>query len=612
MIFHVGLNLNLFKTYTYLPYEKNKKNLDELLDYNEYTRIYELFQPCLKLINKDLEKKYFFDKFLYQQTELELLQDNTIIFNLLIKALELQKATESVEGKVLLECNSEEVNYYELGLNGVECNRFANLYALIASEIPELFEIKIKEKKIDEVFIDSSSKSIILKYINYKGSMLFSNLLKKFNLIKYNKNVLIIKNNALIKEIESELNLNNVKTDIIYKEFDSVFKNELFSKKLTGKFYKDIYNILESNLFEMCKTDLKIEDEFIVSYLKTLSNLISHHIEYLFLLQAPMRNKATELLKKYNSSYVLTNGLFGAYGLSVADALMFNKCKITSVEHGLTAGNNIDYDAFLPISEGRTSSEILTYTKAATKLRAGYSNNNSKVFTIGAPDEEKSIKLKWIQKLINKKKFGLKFNDKVIFYVSHNLMLNVPKYYPVTKPNSIIYEDEIFLLSEVLNKVNKKVIYKDYPTKQYIDFANVDLTFLKNIQKIDSQEDFRYMRSVSDIIITQGSESTLAWCIGVDVPFIFLDSDDYEPLASEEVKKAFSESFFVFNYDEEGWQEKLIQFLNQPYSNILKLWEEKKVFREKYDEMYFLSHNLNAGKIGADHILNNLNEVDGV
>ena len=115
------------------------------------------------------------------------------------------------------------------------------------------------------------------------------------------------------------------------------------------------------------------------------------------------------------------------------------------------------------------------------------------------------------------------------------------------------------------------------------------------------------MRNIADVIITQSSESTLEWCIGVEKPLVFLDSKNYEPLLDENVINAFKKSFFFFNYDKKGWEKDLIKFLNKPYSEIFKLWEEKKYYRVKYDNIYFLSKKKNAGEISTKYILKSEN-----
>ena len=90
---------------------------------------------------------------------------------------------------------------------------------------------------------------------------------------------------------------------------------------------------------------------------------------------------------------------------------------------------------------------------------------------------------------------------------------------------------------------------------------------------------------------------------------IFLDSNYYEPLENDSVKKIFEESFFVFNYDNKGWEKDLIDFLNMPYNKIVKLWKNKAKYRRKYDEDHFLSLDKYAGKIGSNQILNSISNL---
>ena len=76
------------------------------------------------------------------------------------------------------------------------------------------------------------------------------------------------------------------------------------------------------------------------------------------------------------------------------------------------------------------------------------------------------------------------------------------------------------------------------------------------------------------------------------------------------MKKAFKESFFVFNYDNLGWEKNLIDFLNLPYSKIISLWNTKAKYREKYDEYFFLSKKKYAGKIGSEYIIDFIKNKD--
>ena len=64
----------------------------------------------------------------------------------------------------------------------------------------------------------------------------------------------------------------------------------------------------------------------------------------------------------------------------------------------------------------------------------------------------------------------------------------------------------------------------------------------------------------------------------------------------------FDECFFVFNIDQQGWEERLLQFLNKSIDEIQSRWQKKSIYREKYDQMYFLNKEKDAGEIGVNFI----------
>ena len=52
-------------------------------------------------------------------------------------------------------------------------------------------------------------------------------------------------------------------------------------------------------------------------------------------------------------------------------------------------------------------------------------------------------------------------------------------------------------------------------------------------------------------------------------------------------KRYLKNVFFYFNYDKRGWEKELIKFLNLPITTIMKLWDEKKIYRDEFDENIF-------------------------
>ena len=235
-------------------------------------------------------------------------------------------------------------------------------------------------------------------------------------------------------------------------------------------------------------------------------------------------------------------------------------------------------------------------------------NKNLKCVECGAPDETKNIKLYSLQRLVSRKKLEVK--GVTLFYASLNLLTNNNGVFPHYMPDIKRYSLERILLSNIFKNINKEVIYKYYPSQNYLYEENPYVSLVKNNKKVKlaQEEDFRYIRTAADIILTSNPSSTLGWCIGLNKPLVYLDSENYNQLEDKEVKKAFNESFFVFSYDNENWVEELIEFLNKPYSEILELWKEKEKYRIKYDEIYFLDNKKNAGQIGAEFIKGLVNE----
>ena len=99
----------------------------------------------------------------------------------------------------------------------------------------------------------------------------------------------------------------------------------------------------------------------------------------------------------------------------------------------------------------------------------------------------------------------------------------------------------------------------------------------------------------------------MEWCIGLEVPLVYLESAKYNSFKDHKLTEVFKKSFFFFNCDNNNWEKELIEFLNLPIKEINKRWKEKAIYRKKYDAIYFMSSKKNAGKIGTKVILKHLN-----
>ena len=606
--------MNLFNKFSYNPYKSDANLfLDEIVDYNDYIAIHNDLKPLVSDFNKKIYMRFFKGRFNFLETEFKLIHPRKIFFNLLIRSIILQKILNKYNNeKIVIECFDQELNFYNDGSQGFSINHFANQYAWLAKKIGHPFIVKSKGKIKNYKKKSILSKNQFLRVINYNFSLIF--FLIKSKVFKQNqkRKIITLKDNNIIKEIKFELSKKNIGFLSIETDLKKIFYKKTTSiNKIDYKYYEYVFKELKSSLKSIM---LKYNLDKIVfnSYLEILSEITALTINHLINIQSEMRKKIKDFKKKISHNICISNGLFGAYGLSVCDSLIENKLKIFTAEHGLTAGISIDPTECSDENESKTSHVIFCYNESSKKVHDKYENTNAKTVVVGAPSVSKKIEFRNLQRLYNRKRFKPKTN-RVVFYVSHNLQLNANKYFPFTKPNSEIFKDEIFLLKK-LGKINKEVFFKLYYNEHYIVGKDSEINKIagkyQNLNYLNISEDFRYTRTLADIIITQASESTLEWCIGLNVPLIFLDSNYYEPLENEKVKKAFKESFFVFNYDNLGWEKNLIDFLNLPYSKIISLWNTKAKYREKYDEYFFLSKKKYAGKIGSEYIIDFIKNKD--
>jgi len=593
--------MKLFNEYTYIPYVKSEKYIDNILSSKQYREIYPDFEKSIDIINKKIDNFFFKENFNYPSKNFIVIEPHLIAFNLFTKSIILNR--------ILLEKKFDEIKIevYKEELSKNFNDRFINQYALLAKKIGKPFTIINKGNLNLKYINDSSSKLKFLSLLNFNSKILYYEIKKRIIGNFNKKKILNIGENYLNREIEFELHKKGIDFLPVKKEL-KIFYDELSVENNNKDKYKFICKIVKTemnNLIVKYINNKKVGDGFV----KVISDIIFYNINDLLSKKDLMRKKISKYKEKLNFNLCLGNGLFGNFGKSVYDALFYNKIKVITTEHGLTAGNSKDSLQYFYANESLTCDRLFCYSEASVKTRLKNKNSNLKLHVIGSPEFPKHIRFKKIKRLILKIKFKLKGIN--VFYVSHNIELNPGKYFPFSKTNPELFHDELHILS-ALSKINKNVIYKSYPTMQYLydrsKIINDSISKYNNIRFFKGEEDFRYVRAVADIIITQSSESTLEWCIGSNVPIIFLDSDYYEPLENVEVKKAFKESFFLINYDNSNWEKELINLLNLPYHEILKRWKEKEIFRKKYDSKYFLSVNKNAGKIGSKLLLELINE----
>lgn len=582
----------LFKKYNFSPYVENEKyHLDSFVKYEEYPGLFSDFKKHFDRINKKIELKYFKDDFNFPSKNFIFQSPSRIFFNLFIKAIILDKILiENQNSKIIVDIYAE-----ELTLKG----RFFNLYGFLAKNIGNPFELRKLGNSNIEYVHDPSAKNKILSLLNFNPTYIIYRFLKDSNLLFSKKTYLKIGDNYLTRDIEFSLWLKGFKPIEIKTELLN-FTCQKFSEK--------------ESLNEI-KLNQLIEDEFKIFFSKKIQShriinglIISISTLFELEIQEILKNKITyrklieNKILKSRATFCLTAGLFGNSGKSIYDSLFYNKIKVFSAEHGIGYSFIKGASSHMYENETLTSDYLFCYNGSSKSSRENNQNSNLKLLEVGAHSVVKFNLFNFLLRLFFR--FNLKLKSTTIFYISHNIELNSEKYFPYTKPCFEIFIDEKNLL-HTLSKTNKSIIYKPYPTRKYLSNRFFPKKY-SNIKTLYKEEDFRYIRHASDIIITQATESTLEWCISANKPLVFLDSEYYEPLRDNKTIDVFKKCFFFFNYDKQGWEEDLIKFLNRPYKDILSDWEEKQKYRNQYDEEYFFSKKKEAGKLAANYILDQL------
>ena len=585
--------LNLFEEYPYDFTKKSNKYIDELIDESEYKTIYLDYEKSVDKINFFLHKKYL-RNFNSSSNTFPLIFGQKY-FNLLLAAISIDRVLSKYPNKkIQIDLTKEELN-----IN----SRYLNFYGIVAERIGEPFKINIIEKynskkhfdKFDNSTKDLISKILIYDYrlLKYYYKLLFSKLLFRKYILSYGENL-------INREIKSELFNKNIHVYDIKKLVDN-----LYNEKIKTKHSKQENTIIIKKVTqEFSKTNSYFESELVLNvFVEIFCNEIINSLSIL----KYKKNLFRDLLSTINLKHkkiCLANGLFGLKGILLYDALKHNKYNVITSQHGLTPGIS-NHSNYVKLNESHTSDIFFCYNKSSINEYKKNQDSRTIYHVVGAPVTSKNINNRIFNKFYLKKKMNLKGIQ--MLYLSGVCPENSIKSFPTILPNSEIFYRSIKIL-KVLNEVNQNLSFKDYPTEQFLFDPHTHLKklFGDKIRFLNKNIDFRYTRPAFDLIITNATQSTLEWCIGAQIPLVFLYDKKIMPLDSKNLENIFKECFLFFDYNEEGWEQKLIFFLNQPYKVILNIWKEKQKFRDQFDEEYFLSMNKNAGKLGSNYLIKQL------
>jgi len=83
--------MKLFNEYTYIPYVKSGKYIDNILSSKQYREIYPDFEKSIDIINKKIDNFFFKENFNYPSKNFIVIEPHLIAFNLFTKSIILNR-----------------------------------------------------------------------------------------------------------------------------------------------------------------------------------------------------------------------------------------------------------------------------------------------------------------------------------------------------------------------------------------------------------------------------------------------------------------------------------------------------------------------------------------
>ena len=268
-------------------------------------------------------------------------------------------------------------------------------------------------------------------------------------------------------------------------------------------------------------------------------------------------------------------------------------------EHGIAKGLAGLSTATLSSSELPNCDVFLALTPRSAGMVTG---QHPVTKVVGSPDQVRKARLRRIQRHLTRRRLSVARRDIVVFHVS-----TLPFYSNQRPGFSVGSESQIFdleasFLRNVYAKIDKKVLFKSYPTRRFPFHPTMASLFpeIRNVSDV-GMEDFRYLRSAADVIVTGTATSTIAWCLGANVPVIWWHSENISPVLPD-ILPEFEKSLLCFNADASDFADSLRELLNRPLEQIQQEWEAKKAARDAFLTEAIFGPAEKAGRVAARYI----------
>lgn len=303
-------------------------------------------------------------------------------------------------------------------------------------------------------------------------------------------------------------------------------------------------------------------------------------------------------------TFLITNGLFGPIGAQVYGLCRARNITVIDFEHGVTTGLSALAQEKIEYSEVASCDTLMVSSRQSKRsFEESDASRGKRIEVIGLADQTRKVRFSRLQRYLTRRRLGLKRSDVAVFHIStYAHSANVRPGYG-TPTESMVVDATRALICESYEKLSHRVFFKPYPTQRF-PYEPADAALFPNVKNVRflEDEDLRYSRTAADVIVTATPTSTLGWCIGCDVPLIWLDSKITNPLLSDDLRQQFHDSFLYVDIDDSKWPSLLHDVLNREISIIRRDWFDKREARQVLTEDAIFGPSGSVGRRAANII----------
>ena len=304
--------------------------------------------------------------------------------------------------------------------------------------------------------------------------------------------------------------------------------------------------------------------------------------------------------------FMLVNGLFGGDGAQLYGLCREAGIRVLDFEHGVTTGLSAHSQAKIRFSEATACDEMFVCSETAAAGFAAASRQPPAIHNVGLSEQTRVMVRPRLQRFLARQALSLKGDHPAVMHVSTTPFMTNQRSGPYLYTESAVFDQNRVLIDTVYNRLaGWQVLFKDYPTQRFPYEPAIDgyTRPASHIQFL-ATEDLRYVRAAADVIVTGVPTSTLGWCIGVDVPLIWMDSP-FTPLLEPGLEDAFRDSFLFIDQRDPAWPEQLRGLLGQGRAAIEAEWQRKRKVREETLRRHIIGPQESPGRQAAKIILSN-------